>query len=75
MNTTETRIARISMKKLYDIEITVCPDLLSKQKHTLLAVIELLVEREDTDDVFINHLDGLINMLDAIEDQINDIAH
>jgi hypothetical protein len=63
------------MKKLYDVEIVVCPDLISKQKQTLLAVIELLVEREDTDDVFINHLDGLINMLDAIQDQINDIAH
>ena len=63
------------MKPIYDIEISVCPDLLSKQKQTLLAVIELLTEREDTDDIFINHLDGLINLLDAIEDQINNIAH
>jgi hypothetical protein len=63
------------MKKLYDIEIVVCPKLISEQKQTLLAVIELLVEREDTDDVFINHLDGLINMLDTIEDQVNNLAN
>lgn len=58
------------MKKLYDIEITVCPKLLGEQKQTLLAVIELLAERKDTDDIFINHLDGLVNLLDYIEDEI-----
>ena len=63
------------MKKLYDVEVVVCPELLSQQKQTLLAVIELLVERQETDDVFINHLDGLINMLDNIEDQINNLTH
>jgi hypothetical protein len=58
-------------KKYYDIEITVCPKLLSEQKQTLLAVIELLAEREDTDDVFIDNLNGLVNMLDYIEDEIH----
>lgn len=56
--------------KYYDIEITVCPKLLGEQKQTLLAVIELLAERKDTDDIFINHLDGLVNMLDYIEDEV-----
>ena len=56
--------------KYHDIEITVCPKLLSEQKQTLLAVIELLTERKDTDDIFINHLDGLVNLLDYIEDEI-----
>ena len=56
--------------KFHDIEITVCPKLLSEQKQTLLAVIELLAERKDTDDIFINHLDGLVNLLDYIEDEI-----
>jgi len=56
--------------KLHDIEITVCPKLLGEQKQTLLAVIELLAERKDTDDIFINHLDGLVNLLDYIEDEI-----
>jgi hypothetical protein len=56
--------------KYYDIEITVCPELLGEQKQTLLAVIELLAERKDTDDIFINHLDGLVNMLDYIEGEI-----
>lgn len=57
-------------EKLYDIEITVCPKLLGEQKQTLLAVIELLAERKDTDGIFIDHLDGLLNMLDWIEDEI-----
>lgn len=57
-------------EKLHYIEITVCPKLLAEQKQTLLAVIELLEERKDTDDIFINHLDGLVNMLDWIEDEI-----
>ena len=56
--------------KFCDIEITVRPKLLSEQKQTLLAVIELLAERKDTDDIFINHLDGLVNLLDYIEDEI-----
>ena len=57
-------------EKLHYIEITVCPKLLAEQKQTLLAVIELLEERKDTDDIFINHLDGLVNMLDWIKDEI-----
>lgn len=58
------------MSKLYDVEITVCPKLLSEQKQTLFAVIELLAERKGTDDVFLNNLDGLVNMIDKIEDEI-----
>lgn len=50
-------------KKLYDI-------LLAEQKQTLLSVIELLVERKGTDDIFINRLYDLVNMLDYIEDEI-----
>ena len=56
--------------KLYDIEITVCPKLIAEQKQTLLAVIELLAERKNTSGIFIDHLDGLLNMLDSIEDEI-----
>lgn len=57
-------------KELHYIEISVCPILLAEQKQTLLAVIELLEERKDTDEIFIKHLDGLLNMLDWIEDEI-----
>lgn len=56
--------------KYYDIEITVCPKLLGEQKQTLLAVIELLAERKNTSGIFIDHLDGLLNLLDYIEDEI-----
>ena len=57
-------------KKLYDIEISVCPKLIAEQKQTLLAIIELLAERKNTSGIFIDHLDGLLNMLDSIEDEI-----
>ena len=57
-------------EKLHYIEISVCPKLLGEQKQTLLAVIELLQERKNTSGIFIDHLDGLLNMLDWIEDEI-----
>jgi hypothetical protein len=57
-------------KELHYIEISVCPKLLAEQKQTLLAVIELLQERKNTSGIFIDHLDGLLNMLDWIEDEI-----
>jgi hypothetical protein len=57
-------------KELHYIEISVCPKLLAEQKQTLLAVIELLQERKNTSGIFIDHLDGLLNMLDSIEDEI-----
>lgn len=63
------------MKKLYDVEITVCPELLSKQKQTLLNLIEHIYEYGECSDEAVSHLDGLINMLDAIEDQVNNIAN
>ena len=61
------------MKKLYDVEIVVCPDLLSKQTQTLLTMCDYL--SSEWDDEMREGVDGLLNMLDAIEDQINNIAH
>jgi hypothetical protein len=63
------------MKKLHDIEITVCPQLISKQKQTLLSLIDHIEDWGQCGDEAINHLDGLINLLDAIEDQIHDLTH
>ena len=56
------------MKKLHDIEITVCPDLLDKQKQTLYSIID---EKsiEWTDEMREN-MDGLLNLLDWIQDEI-----
>lgn len=62
------------MKKLHDIELTVCPDLLSKQKQFLLNLCPQDGKGMWTDEMW-ECLDGLINLLDYIEDQINDIAH
>jgi hypothetical protein len=61
------------MKKLYDIEITVCPDLLSKQKQTLYKLLDDK-NIEWTDEMH-EHMDGLLNLLDWLEDEINSIAH
>ena len=60
-------------KKLHDIEITVCPDLLSKQKQILLSIMDFL--SSEWDDEMWDAMNGILNMLDSIEDQINDIAH
>jgi len=60
-------------KKLHDIEITVCLDLLSKQKQTLLSIMDYL--SSEWDDEMWDAMNGILNMLDSIEDQINDIAH
>lgn len=51
--------------KYYDIEITVCPELLAKQKQTLYKLTSL----EWTDEMR-EHMDGLLNLLDYIEDEI-----
>ena len=51
--------------KYYDIEITVCPKLLAEQKQTLLKLMSL----EWTDEMR-EHMDGLLNMLDYIEDEV-----
>jgi len=63
------------MKKLYDIQITVCPDLLSKQKQTLLKLTEHIQDWGECSDEALEHLDGLLNMLDYIEDEVNGIAN
>lgn len=55
-------------KKLHDIEITVCPDLLSKQKQTLYKLMD--DEKIEWTDEMREHMDGLLNLLDYIEDQI-----
>ena len=56
------------MEKIYDVEITVCPDLLSKQKQTLYKLIdEKCIEWTDE---MREHMDGLLNMIDYIEDEV-----
>jgi hypothetical protein len=62
------------MKKLYDIEITVCPKLIAEQKTTLVYLTDWL-EKNRLPKAMLEHLDGLINLLDAIDDQINNIAN
>jgi hypothetical protein len=61
------------MKKLYDIEIVVCPELIAKQKQTLLSMMDFL--SSEWDDEMWDSMNGLLNLLDAIDDQINDIAN
>jgi hypothetical protein len=55
-------------KKLHDIEITVCPDLLSKQKQTFYKLID--DEKIEWTDEMREHMDGLLNLLDYIEDEV-----
>jgi hypothetical protein len=62
------------MKKLYDVEIVVCPDLIAEQKSTLVYVTDWL-EKNRLPKAMLEHLDGLINMLDAIEDQVNNLTN
>lgn len=60
------------MKKLYDIEITVCPKLLDKQRKFLFDLVDEY--SEEWSDEKMNALDGLINMLDNIDCLVNDQA-
>ena len=55
------------MEKIYDVEITVCPDLLSKQKQTLYKLMD---EKIEWTDEMREHMDGLLNMIDYIEDEV-----
>jgi hypothetical protein len=56
------------MKKLHDIEITVCPELLSKQKQFLYRLLDdKCIEWTDEGR---ECMDGLLNMIDWIEDEI-----
>jgi len=60
------------MKKLYDVELTIEPILLESQKNTLLNLIEYISEQdqENWSPLVLENLDGLINLLEKIEDQI-----
>jgi hypothetical protein len=55
------------MSKLYDIEITVCPDLLDKQKQTLCKLMD---EKIEWTDEMREHMDGILNLLDYLQDEI-----
>jgi hypothetical protein len=55
------------MNKLYDIEITVCPVLLDKQKQTLYKLMD---EKIEWTDEMREHMDGILNLLDYIQDEI-----
>jgi len=56
------------MGKLYDIEITVCPKLLSKQKQFLYHLMD--DKQIEWTDEGRENMDGLLNLIDFIEDQI-----
>lgn len=56
-----------------DIQITVCPFYLTKQKQFLLHLLD--DKQIEWTDEGREGVDGLLNMLDAIEDRINNIAH
>jgi hypothetical protein len=56
------------MKKLHDIEITVCPELLSKQKQFLYHLLD--DKRIEWTDEGRECMDGLLNMIDWIEDEV-----
>jgi hypothetical protein len=55
------------MNPIYDIEISVCPDLLSKQKQTLYKLMD---EKIEWTDEMREHMDGLLNLIDYIEDSV-----
>jgi hypothetical protein len=56
------------MKKLHDIEITVCPELLTKQKQFLYRLLDdKCIEWTDEGR---ECMDGLLNMIDWIEDEV-----
>ena len=54
--------------KYYDIEITVCPELLAKQKQTLYKLMD--EKSIEWTDEMREHLDGLLNLLDYVQDEI-----
>lgn len=55
-------------KKLYDIEITVCPKLIAEQKQTLYKLMD--EKSIEWTDEMREHIDGLLNLLDYIQDEI-----
>jgi hypothetical protein len=56
------------MSKFYDIEITVCPELLKKQKIMLYDLIDQ--KHVEWTDEMREGMDGLLNLLDYIEDEV-----
>ncbi len=55
------------MNKFYDIEITVCPELLDKQKQTLFKLMD---EKIEWTDEMREHMDGILNLLDYLQDEV-----
>lgn len=55
-------------EKYYDIEITVCPKLLAEQKQTLYKLMD--EKSIEWTDKMREHIDGLLNLLDYIEDEV-----
>jgi hypothetical protein len=55
------------MNKLYDIEVTVCPVLLDKQKQTLFKLMD---EKIEWTDEMREHMDGILNLLDYLQDEV-----
>ena len=54
--------------EFYDIQITVCPIYLTKQKQALYAIMDQ--KHVEWTDEMREGLDGLLNLLDYIEDEI-----
>ena len=54
--------------EFYDIQISVCPIYLTKQKQTLYALMDQ--KHVEWTDEMREGLDGLLNLLDYIEDQV-----
>lgn len=56
------------MKPYFDIEITVCPDLLNKQKEMLLKLV--CDKNIEWTDEMREQMDGLLNLLDYVQDEV-----
>jgi hypothetical protein len=56
------------MKTYLDIQITVCPDLLNKQKQMLLKLV--CDKNIEWTDEMREQMDGLLNLLDYVQDEV-----
>jgi len=56
------------MKIIHDVAITVCPELLSKQKQLLYWLLD--DKKIEWTDEMRENMDGLLNMIDWIEDEV-----
>jgi len=54
--------------EFYDIQITVCPLHLTKQKETLLAIVNHL--SNELNDEMREGVDGLLNLLNYLENEV-----